>query len=146
MAQYFVFSEFTDSTVAKKYRIDNTPSQEISSNINKLMEVMDKFRTTLGKPIRINSGYRCHKLNSHKEIGGASNSAHLTGWACDFVCTKEDIDSLYTKFLSFLKTNDIKFDEVFVEKNRKGSRWIHFALFNPKYGYRMKEGYIKKND
>jgi len=49
------------------------------------LDAYQQVRTILGdKPIIITSGYRCYELNV--ACGGAENSAHLHGLACDFVC------------------------------------------------------------
>ena len=46
--------------------------------------VLDPVRDAFGKPIKVNSGYRCEKHN--KEVGGAKNSQHLCGQATDVHC------------------------------------------------------------
>lgn len=51
-------------------------------NIEALVEnVLDPLRERYGKPIVVNSGYRCPKHN--KEVGGVANSQHLRGEAAD---------------------------------------------------------------
>ena len=51
-------------------------------NIEALVEdVLDPLRERYGKPIVVNSGYRCAKHN--KEVGGVANSQHLRGEAAD---------------------------------------------------------------
>lgn len=47
-----------------------------------LIEHMQNLRDLVGKPITIHSGHRCETYN--KRVGGASNSQHLYGNACDF--------------------------------------------------------------
>lgn len=47
----------------------------------KLVEYLQKIRDHFGKPVTINSAYRCTKHN--KSVGGASNSKHLYGQAAD---------------------------------------------------------------
>ena len=47
----------------------------------KLIEYLQKIRDHFGKPVTINSAYRCAKHN--KKIGGASKSKHLYGQAAD---------------------------------------------------------------
>ena len=55
-------------------------------NIEALVEnVLDPARERFGKPIIVNSGYRCPKHN--KEVGGVANSQHLRGEAADVRCT-----------------------------------------------------------
>ena len=44
-----------------------------------LVETLQKIRDHFGKPITINSGYRCKMHN--KNVGGVSNSQHLTGFS-----------------------------------------------------------------
>ena len=54
----------------------------IRENIEALVhEVLDPARDRYGKPIIVNSGYRCPKHN--KEEGGVANSQHLRGEAAD---------------------------------------------------------------
>ena len=51
-------------------------------NIEALVEdVLDPLRERYGRPIVVNSGYRCPKHN--KEVGGATNSQHMEGEAAD---------------------------------------------------------------
>ncbi len=50
--------------------------------------VLDPARERLGKPIRVNSGYRCPKHNS--AVGGVRNSQHMSGEAADIVPVKSE--------------------------------------------------------
>lgn len=49
----------------------------------KLVEYVQKIRDHFGKPVTINSGFRCTKHN--KAVGGASSSYHVKGQAADIV-------------------------------------------------------------
>lgn len=104
MAIYFTIKEMTKSQTAKLYHIDNTPTKEVIENLKKVMYILDIARVYIGKPILVNSGYRCEKLN--KKVGGASKSMHIKGLAADFR-TKEEKD-INTMF-EFLKRNQKKF-------------------------------------
>lgn len=46
-----------------------------------LVKGLQKMRDGYGKPIKISSGFRCDDHND--TVGGAQNSAHLTGDAAD---------------------------------------------------------------
>lgn len=58
-----------------------------------LFEAYETIRTTLNRPLRINSGYRCPKHNA--DIGGEPLSIHLFGLALD-IDAKDvaEVDSL----------------------------------------------------
>lgn len=103
MAIYFNIKEMTKSQTAKLYHIDNTPTKEIVENLKKVMYILDIVRVYIGKPIIINSGYRCKKLN--EMVGGVQNSMHTKGLAADFrTREKEDINIMF----EFLKKNQEK--------------------------------------
>ena len=50
---------------------------------SELLERLQAMRTETGRPIRVNSGYRCPSHN--RTVGGATNSQHLHGTAADIV-------------------------------------------------------------
>lgn len=46
-----------------------------------LVDILQRIRDHFGKPVNINSGYRCEKHNA--EVGGATGSHHTKGMAAD---------------------------------------------------------------
>lgn len=55
------------------------------ANIVALAEqVLDPARERYGKPVCVNSGYRCARHNA--AIGGVANSQHMRGEAADICC------------------------------------------------------------
>lgn len=55
---------------------------EVKTNIEALVHnVLDPVRDAYGKPIGVNSGFRCEKHN--KAVGGVPRSQHLVGEAAD---------------------------------------------------------------
>lgn len=104
MAIYFTIKEMTKSQTAELYHIDNTPTKEVVENLKKVMYILDIVRVYIGKPILVNSGYRCKKLN--EMVGGVQKSMHTKGLAADFrTGEKEDINTMF----EFLKRNQKKF-------------------------------------
>ena len=80
--KYFTIKELCKSSTAVQKRIDNTPNSEIVNNLKQLVDqVLDPLRKRYGKPIKVNSGYRCEQLN--KAVKGAANSQHIKGLAAD---------------------------------------------------------------
>jgi zinc D-Ala-D-Ala carboxypeptidase len=49
---------------------------------------LDELEAEWGKPLHINSGYRCPAHN--KTVGGAEQSQHMLGMAVDLATDKED--------------------------------------------------------
>lgn len=104
MAIYFTIKEMTKSQIANLYHIDNTPTEEVKENLKKVMYILDIVRVYMGKPIMVNSGYRCKRLNDI--VGGVQKSMHTKGLAADFRTEKkEDIDTMF----EFLKKNQKEF-------------------------------------
>src|SRR5882672_5064727 len=81
----FTLEEMIASQEGARRGIDNTPSPEIIEHLKEACTKLEEVRKVLGnRPILINSGYRSPKLN--KAIKGAAKSAHMSGYAVDFIC------------------------------------------------------------
>ena len=65
----------SESTIVK------VPGDVIENAIALVENVLDPARKAYGKPIRVNSGYRCPLKN--KAVGGVALSQHLKGEAAD---------------------------------------------------------------
>lgn len=75
-------TELTRSNTALAMKIDNQPDASQQANLEALVEkVLDPLREAWGRPITVNSGYRCPTLN--KAVGGVGTSRHLRGMAAD---------------------------------------------------------------
>ena len=115
--KYFQINELIGSKVAEEKGIFNLPLDEkVIDNLNYSVYRMDEIREGYGKPININSWYRCKELNA--EVGGAENSKHLTGLAVDIRWDKD--------LLEYLKQNP-QYDKLIIEKAGK-SKWLHIQF------------------
>lgn len=104
---YFSISELTYSSKARELHIDNTPfSYSIIDNLTNLIEnLLDPIREMWGKPLHVNSGYRCLALN--KAVGGKPTSQHLKGEAADITAgSKADNKKLF----EMIKASDLVYD------------------------------------
>ena len=83
ISKNFTWAEFTASDTAKRLGILNQIIDwDVRDNIIALVEnVLQPLRDAYGKPITINSGYRCPALN--KAVGGVPTSQHVRGQAAD---------------------------------------------------------------
>lgn len=100
----FTLSEFIESDTADRLGIDNTPSEQAVENITLLCtKLLQPLRSLYGKPMYINSGYRCKELN--EAVGGVESSQHRQGFAADVRC--ENPKAL----LSCLLSSGLVFDQ-----------------------------------
>lgn len=119
--KYFTITELSQSSTATQKGIDNTPNPDIIKNLESLVEhILDPLREKFGKPIIVNSGYRCPALN--KAVGGSKTSHHMTGLAADITGGSVAKNRI---LFSLIQELDLPFDQLIDEKNYK---WIHVSF------------------
>jgi len=96
------------------------PDEDVARNIIETANVMQNIRDILGKQIRVTSWYRPEKYNKH--IGGAKNSYHVQGLACDFFVSGMIADVVRELLLEFLDRLDIRMEDL------PGASWVHIDL------------------
>ena len=86
ISKNFSYREFEASNKADEKGICNViTSFEVRDAIKALVDtVLQPLRDAWGKPLHINSGYRCPELN--REVGGKPTSQHVKGEAGDVAC------------------------------------------------------------
>lgn len=109
--KYFTIDELCKSNTARAKKIPNYPqSEEVFDNLRALVDnILDPAREKLGRPIYVNSGYRCPKVN--EMVGGVKNSQHMKGQAADIFCSGD-----MTELWNILLTTD--FDQLIVYKHK----------------------------
>ncbi len=119
VGQYFYAYEFTASQTAARMGRTIVPTPEQWRNVFALVDqVLDPARRYLDTPIRISSGVRPVWLNA--KVGGAANSAHISGRAAD--CTAIGLTAV--EFAQLLHSSRIKFDKCIVEYGQ----WVHLQV------------------
>lgn len=83
ISRNFSWSEFENSPIAKAKGILNVINTfEIRDSVKALvLKVLQPLRDVYGKPMKVNSGYRCPELNA--AVGGVPTSQHKKGEAAD---------------------------------------------------------------
>jgi uncharacterized protein YcbK (DUF882 family) len=155
LSEHFALGELTKT----KYQTadGNIPSHAVIENLKRLCPWLEELRYSYNtlycltpgedydesknvEPIIINSGYRSPAVN--KLAGGAANSNHLTGCAVDIRTYGMEQAMRYAVILmDYADDSNLDFDEILIEKNSKGSIWLHFAV-RP-HGNRRKIEFLK---
>lgn len=118
--RYFSIGELCRSNVADLKGIPNHPNTYQKMNMEKLIRnVLDPLRFKFGKPIYVNSGFRCATLN--ELIGGARNSQHMDGKAADITSgNKKDNKVIF----ELAQGMGLEFDQLI---NENQFSWIHIS-------------------
>lgn len=124
--KYFTIKELTKSSTAEAKGINNTPTPEIKANLERLVEkVLDPLREKYGKPIIVNSGYRCPELN--KAVGGSKTSDHMNGFSADITASSKKENAILFQIIK----DNFDFDQLIWEKgNSEYPDWVHVS-YNP---------------
>lgn len=118
--KYFTIKELCKSTTATAKKIDNSPNSEIVNNLKQLVHnILDPLREEYGKPINVNSGYRCDALN--KAIGGSKTSYHRYGLAADITAGSKSENK---KLFDLAQKLNLPFDQLIDESDFS---WVHIS-------------------
>lgn len=116
----FTLEELTHSDLAVRKGIDNKPGMLASANLTRLAHLLEQVRKCLGKPIIINSGFRCKALNDL--VGSKDTSQHLQGCAADIRVSGISPNDIVKAIIQ----SDIQFDQLI----REFDSWVHISVTN----------------
>lgn len=118
--KYFSINELCHSNTAEKLGIENVPNSYQKANMENLINhLLDPIRQMWGKPIIVNSGFRCVKLN--EAVGGAKNSEHMSGCAAD-ITTGNKADN--KKLFDMIRNSSLEWRQLIDES---GFSWVHIS-------------------
>lgn len=121
LSPHFTLAEMTRTSV----KADNTPPPEVVENLRALcVNVLEPLRVAMGKPMRVNSGFRSAAVN--KAVGGSNTSQHSTGEAADIEFDGFDNLALAKKIVAMKLPFDQLIAEYLVAGDPNGG-WIHVS-------------------
>ena len=132
LSEHFKLAELCKTSV--RTADGNIPSHAAIENLKRLSGWLEMLRSEWNNrygdgddPIIINSGYRSAQVN--KAVGGVATSNHLTGCAVDIrVLGMEQLLRYAVILLDISDESQEDFDELLIERNAKGTYWLHFAV------------------
>ncbi len=120
MSKYFSILEFTRSSTAAVRGIDNTPPLAVTGRLQRLIDdLLDPVRERWGRPITVNSGYRCPELN--KAVGGVPTSQHCKGEAADITAGSPEKNR---ELFEMIRISGLQFDQLIDESHFS---WVHIS-------------------
>ena len=124
LTENFTLSEMTKSETALRYDMDNSPPQEITSNLQALaVHVLQPVRDHFARGVKVNSGYRSPDVNA--KVGGSRTSDHCRGMAADI-----EIPGVPNHELAEWIRSNLLFTQVILEFYTQGvpdSGWVHVS-------------------
>jgi len=126
ISEHITLHEATASPTALRLKINNEPNPETLERMKLVAEMcFEPLRKWYGKPIKVNSFYRCDTLN--KAVGGAVNaegkstSQHCLGEAIDMSASSREENK---KLFDYAKAN-LVFDQLI---NEYDYSWVHISF------------------
>tara|TARA_R100001082_G_scaffold110927_1_gene92461 strand:- start:262 stop:717 length:456 start_codon:yes stop_codon:yes gene_type:complete len=149
ISKHISYKEATYSNTAMRKGIDNIPNDEQLNNMELIAEkIFEPLRKHVGGPIKINSFFRCPKLN--EAIGGSSKSQHCHGQAIDLDDTFGKATN--AEMYHWIK-NNLDFDQMIWEfGDEDNPAWVHVSYVSPEknrnrclkaYKYKGKTNYAR---
>ena len=124
ISEHISYKEGVYSITAIRRDIDNTPNDEQLGNMELVAEkIFEPLRKWVGGPVKINSFFRCPKLN--KAIGGSKTSQHCKGLAMDIDDTFGVVAN--SDMYNYIK-NNLDFDQIIWEfGDDDNPNWVHVS-------------------
>lgn len=136
----FTLEELAGTSIKKYQKQNLEKASEQMGKMYMLAGFAQRVREIVGYPLIVTSGFRCTGLNNY--LGGALVSQHLLCEAIDIVCPKMSVRGMYNK----IKASDLKYDQMIIEENKSGSKWLHISIGSRKQRLEYKDGCYKYLD
>ena len=118
LSEHFTLEELTH-TDHREY--DNVPNDAETENLIRLAKFLEEVKELLGgKPIMVNSAFRCKQVND--AVGSKDSSQHRTGCAADIRVPGLTPNEVVQQIIA----SGIEFDQVI----REFDRWTHISVPN----------------
>ena len=118
LSPHFTLDELT---VTDHREFDNSPTQEEISNLQRLAQLLEQVKETIGgKPVMVNSAFRSKRVND--AVGSSDRSQHRLGCAADLRVPGMTPDQVVRAVIAA----GLPFDQII----REFDRWTHISIPN----------------
>ena len=108
-------------TITDHREFDNTPNELEKQNLIRLAKLLEQVKSTLGgKPIMVNSAFRCKQVND--AVGSKDTSQHRLGCAADIRVPGVTPDQVVRAVIAA----KLPYDQII----REFDRWTHISVPN----------------
>lgn len=133
LVPHFKLSELVKTSVVNYQKKNLEEAKKIMGRMYQLAGFAERVREIIGKPIIINSGFRCVKLNN--ALGGSLSSQHLYAEAIDIRVSGKTSSEVFR----MLAASDLKYDQLILEKSGN-AQWVHVSIGSKKEKLIYKNG------
>ena len=118
LTEHFTLAELTATS---HRQFENTPNEAETANLQRLAEFLEQVKTVLGgKPVMINSGFRCKQVND--SVGSKDTSQHRIGCAADIRVPGMTPDAVVRAVIA----SGLPYDQII----REFDSWTHISVPN----------------
>lgn len=125
LTPHFKFAELCTTSNEKYKKLNLLKAQEQMGRMYQLAGFAERIREIVGRPLIINSGYRCVKLNNY--LKGSLTSQHLYAEAIDIRVSGKTSEELFR----IIAASDLKYDQLILEKVGN-AQWVHVSIGSKK--------------
>lgn len=132
LTENFGLYELTVTSYAQLQALNRMLTSDQIFKLNRLAELLEQVRKIVNVPMKINSGYRCPRLN--EAVGSSIVSQHLLCEAADFVPMGMDITDAFREIWKAMKYGNLKLGQLIFETAERqygDTSWIHISLGEP---------------
>jgi uncharacterized protein YcbK (DUF882 family) len=123
MTQLSVHFTLDELTHTDHREFDNTPNEQETASLIRLAGLLEDVKILLGgKPIMVNSAFRCKQVND--AVGSKDSSQHRIGCAADLRIPGMTPDEVVKAVIA----SGIGYDQII----REFDRWTHISVPNTK--------------
>lgn len=125
LTPHFTWAELCTTTHKDLAKTNLEEAKKIMGRMYMLAGFAERVREIIGRPLIINSGFRCVKLNN--AVGGSLTSQHLYAEAIDVRVSGKTASDVF----NMIAASDLKYDQLILEKVGS-AQWVHVSIGSKK--------------